>query len=419
MLVAGLGACDASVKIEGPKHWVVGQRVTLVRTHGGAFVKDDFTLTDSAGRDYPPSDPKLEYVWVDETEVRFTVPQGIPAGATTVSVGADYVFEVEVVRLFGVLDVSGGLTFFGLDNPDRQYGSYQVGVGQGYVALSWEGDRLIAVAAATGEIHFLGLTTDALEPYAPSVELGIPLGRGALLDRGALVSSAEGVGVIVQLPNGVLELDAWLPTGAVSAVAAAPRYNRAVAVGVSGDATALVNAMYRIDASLSPPDLVEPDGVIIGGTVNGVTDAIMTPDGVLGVAVNTLDDSLTDVIFEAASPTPNQRDLPAGDAGAWRLVVDADSQWLAVLCEISKTVAIYALNQGGIAYSNSLLADPRGVAVELAQAPVDAGFAPGGLLYVLLADGAVAEINLNVDPPAASLLRDTQPNPGTALLIQP
>lgn len=423
LLVTGMGACDTSVKIEGSQRWVVGQRITLERQHGGAFVRDDFTLTDSAGRAYPHSDPKLDYLWVDETEVRFTVPQGIPAGTTTISVGADsggpYVFEVEVVRLFGVLDVSGGLAFYGLDDPDRQYASYQVGVGQGYVALSWEGDRLIAVAAATGEIHFLEVTADSLQPFAPSVELGIPLGRGALLDRGAVVASNEGVGYIVQLPNGVLKLDVWLQTGAVSAVAAAPRYNRAVAAGVAGDATEPVNVMYRIDASMSPPDLVEPEGVLIGGTVHGVTDVIMTPDGVLGVAVNTLDDSLTDVIFEAASPTPTQRNLPDGDVGAWRLVVNADSQWLAVLCEISKTVAVYALNQGGMAHSASLLADPRVVEADLAQAPVDAGFAPGALLYVLLADGAVSEIDLSVAPPAAGLLREAQPNAGTALLIQP
>lgn len=423
LLVTGLGACDTSVKIEGSKRWVVGQRVTLEQQHGEAFTPNDFTLTDSAGRAYPHSDPKLDYLWVDETEIRFTVPQGIPAGTTTISVGADsggpYVFDVEVVRLFGVLDVSGGLSFYGLDDPDRQYASYQVGVGQGYVTLSWEGDRLIAVAAATGEIHFLEVTSNSLTPFAPSVVLDIPLGRGALLDRGAVVASNEGVGYIVQLPNGVLELDVWLQTGAVSAVSAAPRFDRAVAAGVAGDATAPVNVMYRIDASVSPPDLVEPDGVLIGGTVNGVTDVIMTPDGVLGIAVNNLDDALTDVIFEAASPTPTQRDLPAEDIGARRLVVDAESQWLAVLCEISKTVAVYALNQGGIAHSASLLADPRVVETDLAQAPVDAGFAPGGLLYVLLADGAVSEIDLGVVPPATDLLRDTQTNPGTALLIQP
>jgi hypothetical protein len=423
LLVVGLGACDTSVKIEGPKRWVVGQRVTLVRQHGGAFAQNDFTLTDAAGRVYPNSDPALDYVWVDDTEIRFTVPHSISAGPATVSVGADsgdaYVFDVEVVRLFGVLDVSGSLAFHGLDDPDRHYASYQVGVGQGYVTLSWEGDRLIAVAAATGEVHFLELTIDSLKPFAPSVELGIPLGRGALLDRGAVVASNEGVGYIVQLPNGALELDAWLQTGAVSALAAAPRFNRVVAAGVAGDATATYNVMYRIDASVSPPDLVEPDGVPIGGFVNGVTDVVMTPDGVLGIAVNTLDDTLTDVIFEAASPTPSQRSLPAEDVGAWRMVVDADSRWLAVLCEISKTVAVYALNQGGMAHSVSLLADPRAAAPDLAQAPVDAGFAPGGMVYVLLADGAVSEIDLSLTPPAAGMLREAQSNPGTALLIQP
>lgn len=423
LLVVGLGACDTSAKIEGSKRWVVGQRVTLERTYGSAFVQNDFTLTDSGGRVYASGDPKLDYEFVDDTKVRFTVPQGIPAGTATVSIGADsggpYVFSVEVVRLFGVLDVSGGLSFFGLDDPERQINSYQVGVGQGYVSLSWEGDRLIAVAAATGEIHFLEITNDALVPYAPSVELGIPLGRGALLDQGALVASSVGVGVIVQLPNGVLELAAWLPTGAVSAVAAAPRYNRAVAAGVTGDSTGPVNAMYRIDASLSPPDLVEPGGVIIGGTVNGVTDVIMTPDGVIGVAVNNLDDSLTKVIFESASPSPDQLNLPAEDVGAWRLAVDAESRFLAVLCEVSKSVAVYALNQGGMAHSASMLADPRATTAELAQAPVDAGFAPGGLLYVLLADGAVAEFNLNLAPPAATTIRDAQPNPGIALLMQP
>jgi hypothetical protein len=421
--VAILGACDPSVKIVGPQRWVVGQRVTLHRQHGDLFVSNDLTLTDSAGKTYPHSDPKLDYQWVDDAEVRFTVPQGIPAGVTTVSVGTDsgepYVFEVEVVRLFGVLDVSGGIVFNGLDDPDRQYASYQVGVGQGYVSLSGEGDRLIAVAAATGEIHFLELTTDSLTPFAPSVELGIALGRGVLLDHGAVVASSEGVGYIAQLPNGVLELDVWLETGAVSAIAAAPRFNRVVAAGVAGDATAPVNVMYRIDASMSPPDLVEPDGVVIGGTVNGVTDVVMTPDGVLGIAVNNVDDSLTDVIFEAGSPAPTQRSLPPEDVGAWRLVVDAESQWLAVLCEVSKSVSVYSLNQGGIAYTVSVLADPRVEQIDLAQSPVDAGFAPGGLLYVLLADGAVSEFNLNETIPGASLLREAQPNPGTALLIQP
>ncbi len=423
VLVVGLGACDPSVKIEGSQRWVVGQRVTLQRQHGGLFVQNDFTLTDSAGKVYPHSDPKLDYQWVDAAEVRFTVPQGIPAGTTTVNVGADggdpYLFEVEVVRLFGVLDVSGSIAFGGLDDPDRQYASYQVGVGQGYVSLSREGDRLIAVAAATGEIHFLELTTDSLTPFAPSVELGISLGRGILLDHGAVVASSEGVGYIAQLPNGVLELDVWLQTGAVSSIAAAPRYNRVVAAGLAGDATGPVNVMYRIDASMSPPDLVEPDGVIIGGTVNGVTDVVMTPDGVLGIAVNNLDDTLTDVIFEAGSPSPTQRSLPAEDVGGWRLVVDADSQWLAVLCEVSKSVVVYTLNQGGMAHSTSFLADPRVMQADLALAPVDAGFAPGGMLYVLLADGAVTEGNLNVTPHSADLLREAQPNPGTALLIQP
>ncbi len=423
VLVVTLGACDPLVKIEGSQRWVVGQRVTLQRQHGGLFVEGDFTLTDSAGKSYPHSDPKLDYQWVDDAEVRFTVPQGIEAGTTTISVGADsgspYVFDVEVVRLFGVLDVSGGLGFYGLDDPDRQHTSYQVGVGQGYVSLSWEGDRIMAVAAATGEIHFLELTTDSLTPFAPSVELGIALGRGVLLDHGAVVASSEGIGYIAQLPNGVLELDVWLETGAVSAIAAAPRFNRIVAAGVAGDATAPVNVMYRIDASRSPPDLVEPDGVVIGGAVNGVTDVVMTPDGVLGIAVNNVDDSLTDVIFEAGSPAPTQRSLPPEDVGAWRMVVDAESKWLAVLCEISKSVAVYSLNQGGIGYSASFLADPRAVQSEFAQAPVDAGFAPGGLLYVLLADGAVSEISLSVTPPSAILLREAQPSPGTALLIQP
>lgn len=421
-LVVGLGACDSSVKIKGSTHWVVGQRVTLVRQHGGAFLPNDFSLTDSAGHTYAQSDPKLDYDWIDGSEIRFTVPQGIPAGATTVTVGAEggdpYVFAVEVVRLFGVLDVSGALAFYGLADPEQQYASYQVGVGQGYVTLSWEGDRLIAVAAATGEIHFLEVTTDSLQPFAPSVNLGTSLGRGVLLDHGAVVASNQGVGYIVQRPNGVLELSAWLDTGAVSAVAAAPRYNRVVAAGVVGDATGNVNVMFRIDASMSPPDLVEEEGVIIGGSVNGVTDVAMTPDGIIGIAVNTDDNSLTDVAFETPTPTPNQRTLPAGDEGAWRLIVGADSDWLAVLCEVSKTVAIYAVNQGGLAHSASLLADPRVSQPELAQAPVDAGFAPGGKLYVLLADGAVSEIIVGASP-VATLLRDAQPSAGTALLIQP
>ncbi len=421
MVLWGLTACDPSVKIEGSKRWVVGQRVTLQRQYGEPFAQNDFTLTDSTGQEYVHSDPKVDYEWVDETKIRFTVPQGIPAGTTTVTVGAatgdPYVFNVSVVRLFGVLDVSGALDFYGLDDAERHYAGYQVGAGLGYVSLSWQGDRAIAVAAATGEIHFLEVTTSSLEPYAPSVELGIPLGRGVLLERGALVASGQGVGYIVALPNGVLELDAWLPTGPVSAVAAAPRYNRAVAAGVSGDATAPVNAMYRIDGSLSPPDLVEDEGVVIPGTVNGLTDAVMTPDGVLGITVNNLDDTLTSVIFETVSPTTTPTDLPAEDVGAWRLAVDADSKWLAVLCEISKTVVIYDI-RAGMTHKASLLADYRAPSVELAKTPMDAAFAPGDKLYVLLADGAVVEVDLTSDPPATDLLRDTQPNAGTALLIQ-
>ncbi len=418
-----LVACDGSVKIEGSTRWVVGQHVTLERANGQPFAPNDFTFTDSAGRQYPASDPRLGYRFVDDTTVSFNVPQSVPAGPATVSVGAvsgdPYVFDVEIVRLFGVLDLSGRLTFFGLSEPDRTYASYQVGAGEGYVSLSAEGDRLVAVSASTGQIHFLELTVSSLEPFAPSVELGSALGRGILLDRGALVASGAGVGYIVQLSDGALELDTWLPTGAVSGLAAAPRHNRAVAVGVSGDATGPVNLLYRIDTSLSPPDLIDPDGLLVGGTVGGMADVTMTPDGVLVVVASSTDDTLTDVVFEAGSPSPTQRALPDGDVGASRLAVDGQSQWLAVLCETSKTVAVYALNQGGMVHSTSLLADPRAASPEQALAPVDAGFAPGDMLYVLLADGAVTEVHLGADPPAATLLRDAQPSGGTALLIQP
>lgn len=418
-LAAG-AACDTSPKIEGPSRMVVGQRVTVELGTGEGFVENDFLLVDASGREYPHSHPDLAYEWEHDSLFRFTVPYGITSGMATVTVGAtagdDYVFELEIVRLFGVVDTTGILSFYDLDAPDQQYSSYPVGAGTGYVTLSAEGDRLIAVSAVTGEIHFLELSADDLRPFAPSVQLGVNLGRGALLPRGAVVASEQGVGYISRLPDGSLVLDSWMDTGDVLTVAAAAKFNRIVAVGSTLDPTA-INVMHRIDASVEPPELIEPP-VVLGGAAGGIKDVIVTPDGVLGVAINGVDDLLIDVVFEAMTPTPNPQQLPEGDEGASRLAVSADSTLLAVLCETSKTVAIYRAFQGGFTHDISLPVDPRATP---AQAPVDAGFAPDSVLYVLLADGAVSRIDLSSpdDPPVVNLLRDAQTNAGTALLVQP
>jgi hypothetical protein len=418
-----LAACETTPDIKGPTRFVVGQRVTLELEVGDAFVDGELTLVDAAGREYTASDPDLEYDFDSESLIRFTVPHGIASGTALVTVGTTgaepYEFEVEIVRLYGVLNVSGTLAFYGLEGGDQQYSSYTVGTGPGFLSLSAAGDRLLAVAASEGELHFLELTTNSLEPYAPSVSLGIPLGRGALLDRGAVVASEQGVGYIGQLPDGSLVLDTWLETGAVTAVAAAPKSNRAVAVGTSGDATGQVNVMYRINANLQPPALVDNDGVVIGGTLDGVFDVAMTPDGVVGIAVNGLDGNLIGVVFENDPPVPTTTPLPAEDLGCTRLVAEADSQWLAVLCEESRTVSIFSVLNGGFTHSVSAPVDPRAVETHLQQVPVDAGFAPGGVLYVLLTDGAVSRVDPSTDPPTVTMLRQAQSNPGTALLVQP
>lgn len=394
--------------------------MTLELEQGEIFVQDEFSLTDSSGFVYAASDGVLDYVHVGDKEFRFVVPYGIASGLATLSVGAKgrdpYVFDVEIVRLFGTLSASGVLSFRDLDAPDREYGSYQAGSGAGSMSLSAAGDQLIAVSQASGEVHFLEVRADELVPFAPSLNLTFALRRGVLVDGGALVAADHGVAFIARRGNDLV-LEEWLDTGPAVSVAAAADLGRAITVGTTNDASP-VDFMQRLNLASLPPE-VTPPTILIGGSAGGVADVAIDPDGEIGVAVNTLDDTLVKVSLTATPVVPEIRPLPDGNTGPTRVVMSRRGNYLAVICSTSKTVSVYAVADGGIAPVTWLPADPRVTDPALAKDPVDVGFAPPDRMLILLADGAVTHVDLSADPPAISLLRDAQSNAAAALVVQP
>ena len=423
LLTAVLAACETSPKVEGSQRFVVGQRVTLELDADDPFVLDEFLLTDSTGAQYDHNSSALDYEFVSTKVISFTVPKGIASGVATLSVGAKgrdpYVFSVEIVRLLGVLDVAGEVTFVDLDAPSRKYSSYTVGTGSGSIALSAEGDRLLAIAAATGELHFLAFGPKGVEPFAPSVMLAQGLRRGALLQSGAVVASDRGVAYISQLPNGTLVLDRWLETGPVGSLAAAPAEGRVVAIGSTVDASS-VNQLHAIYTSVVPPQL-DDIPVALGGTAGGLTDVAITPDGVLAVALNTLDNTVTEVLVGTTTDALPPVTLPDGNLGPNRVVASPGSDWLAVVCQTTKSVVLYPIVSGALDYTGatSYNVDPRAGDPVAGKGAVDAAFAPGDLLLLLLSDGAITRIDLGQDPAEISMLREAQDTNGTALVIQP
>jgi hypothetical protein len=93
--------------------------------------------------------------------------------------------------------------------------------------------------------------------------------------------------------------------------------------------------------------------------------------------------------------------------------------YLAVVCPGSKTVTVYAVDSGGVLALGTVAADPRTGDPGLASAPVDAGFAPPETLVVLLADGAVSQVDLGASPLGATLLGGAVEGGGSALVVQP
>lgn len=412
-------ACGTDPQIEGNTRLVVGQRITLELQSGPDFLADQLSLTDSTGTVYTAADVALDYAFGSPKDVSFTIPHGIAAGRGQISVGAQgreaYVFDVIIVRLLGLLGVSGTLELVDLADPASVFATGEAGAGGGSLSLSPSGDRVAAIEAASGEIHFLALSSEGFTSFAPPLALGMPLGRGVLLDRGILVAAEAGVAHIVQEAGGALVLDRWLETGPALAVSAAPDLDRAIAVGtdpVQGD------LMIRLNLALSPPD-VSGDPLLLGGSAGGVRDGALSPAGDLAVAVNQLDGTVTTVPVTNPSPLVNPMPLPAGDTGPTRVVFSPDGAWVAVACTDSRSVAIYSVFEGALTHAGSVQADPRTVDALLAQPPVDLGFAPGKQLYVLLADGALGLVDLNLLPAQNVMIRDQQESGGAALFVQP
>jgi hypothetical protein len=420
LLMGGPG-CTTDPKVEGPTRLVVGQHVTLQLEQGEAFLDGEFSLTDSEGFEYPAADPLLEYAYLGGKELRFTVPYGIASGVASVSVGAEgrdpYVFDVEIVRLFGTLTTGGALAFADLDAPGREYSDVQVGAGPGFIGLSAAGDQLIAVSRESGVVHFLEVRADELVPFAPSIDLQLPLGRGALMEGGALVAAERGVAFISEQSNGSLVLEQWLDTGPMTSLAAAADTGRAVAVGSTEDASP-IDVLRRLNLGTFPPEITPPL-IPLGGTPGGVADVAIDPAGELALAVNTPDSKLISVSLTANPVSAQQRDLPEGSEGPTRVVIARRGNYAGVICPGSKTVAIYTVSGGGVAPLGTVAADPRVEQPEQAAEPVDLGFAPAKRMLVLLSDGAVAHVDLEASPPAVTLLRDAQGSAGAALVVQP
>jgi hypothetical protein len=418
LLVTGLLGCGTDPQIEGNTRLVVGQRITLELQSGPDFLANELSLTDSAGKIYTAADALLEYQFGSGKDVTFSIPHGIAAGRAQIAIAAQgrepYAFDVIIVRLLGLLGVSGTLELVDLSAPGTVFATGEAGAGGGSLSLSPSGDRVAAIEAASGEIHFLSLSSQGFTSFAPPLALGMPLGRGVLLDRGILVAANNGVAHIVQ-QAGALVLDRWLETGPTRSVSAAPALARAIAVGTDpgqGD------VMVRLNLALSPPD-ISGDPLLLGGSAGGVRDGALSPGGDLGVTVNQLDSTVTSVPVASPTPLVNPVALPAGDVGPTRVVFSPDGTWLAVACADSRSVAIYNVFEGALTHAGSVQADPRSVDALIAKAPVDLGFAPGRALYVLLADGALGYIDLNVLPAQNVLLRDGQESGGAALFVQP
>lgn len=414
-------ACTTDPKIQGPTRMVVGQRVTVELERGNRFVEGELGITDGTGFTYSATDPLLEYFFDTEQRIQFTVPYGIATGFASVSVGAQgrgpYVFDVEVVRLFGVLSVSGRLTFSDLDAPSRTYGTAQVGTGGGSITLSAEGDRIIGVTSGLGEVHFLELRADGLVPFAPSVSLGFPLAGGALVSTGALVAADRGVGYIERRFDGQLILNRWLDTGPTVAISAAGDQGRAVSVGTTDEGTP-TDVLHRINVAVKPP-ILSPPRYLLGGSAGGVADVVITPLGESAVTVNTIDEQLTVANLLDPSQVLANSPVPAGCVKPTRLAMARRGNFLAVVCPGSKTVAVYAVESGGIGLIGTVDADPRTSDPALAQAPVDAGFAPPRLLLILLADGSVTRVDLQTDPITPVTLRGAEDTGASAILVQP
>lgn len=420
LLLAATG-CTTDPKIQGTTRLVVGQQVTLELERGPAFLEGQFELKDSDGFTYGSADPLLGYWFESDQRLGFKIPYGIAAGPATLSLGAEgrdpYVFGVEIVRLFGALSASGRLAFHELSAPDRARGTAQVGTGPGSIGLSAAGDRLIAVAQGAGEVHFLEVRADELVPYAPSLNLGFPLERAALVSTGALVAADQGVAYIEQDFEGRLVLNKWLSTGPVTSIAAAADEGRAVAVGTTSDASP-VDVLFRLNVAVRPPEITPPT-VLLGGSAGGVADVALTPEGALAVTVNTLDEQITLVNLLDVSQALRNFPLPAECLAPTRVVMARRGNYLAVVCPGSKSVTVYAVESGGVLALGTVAADPRTGDPGLASIPVDAGFAPPRTLLVLLADGAVSQVDLAGSPLGATLLRGTTDGGGSALVVQP
>ncbi len=416
--LTALPGCTTDPRIEGPTRLVVGQHVTLQLERGDSFVDGELTLTDSSGFDYTPSDPLLDYRYIGEKELRFTIPYGIASGPALVSVGAkgrdNYEFDVEIVRLFGTLTTTGTLTFYDLDAPEHEYASTQVGSGLGTIGLSAAGDQLIAVSQENGVVYFLELGADALTPFAPSLDLGFPLQRGALVSGGALVAADHGVAFISRTAEDQLVLEEWLETGPVVSIAAAADTGRAVAAGTTSDASP-VDFLVRLNLATLPPEITPPN-ILIGGSAGGVSDVAIDPAGELAVAVNSLDDTLVEVPLTAQPVVPQVRPLPEGNTGPTRAVMARRGNYLGVICPASKTVAVFSVANGSLAPLATVAADPR---ASEAKDPVDVGFAPPDRMLILLSDGAVAHVDLSASTPEATLVRDVQTSAGAAIVVQP
>jgi hypothetical protein len=266
-------------------------------------------------------------------------------------------------------------------------------------------------------VHFLELSASSLDPFAPSLNLGFPLERGALIDHGALVAADQGVAYIEKLPNDTVVFDRWLETDAVVSVSAASEPGLAVAVGTTTDASP-DDVIYRIDTSVSPPE-VTPPALSLAGTPGGVRDVALTSDGSLAVAINGIDDTLVEIPMSNPPAILTPIPLPPADEGARRVVISRVRNFLAILCETSKTVSVYTVDGVSTAHFTSLPVDPRAMGPADAQVPVDVGFAPPDHLVVLLADGAMSSFDLNNTGDTGTMLRGSQAQAGTALIIQP
>ncbi|MDY0002127.1 MAG: hypothetical protein RBU30_12590, partial [Polyangia bacterium] len=388
---------------------------------GPEFLEGQFELTDSEGYSYGSGDPILGYWFESGKRLGFVIPYGIAAGPASLSLGAEgrgpYEFGVEIVRLFGALSTSGRLTFHDISSPDRTRGTAQVGTGPGSIGLSASGDRLVAVAQGAGEVHFLEVRADELVPFAPSLNLGFPLKRAALVSTGALVAADQGVAYIERDFEGRLVLNKWLSTGPVTSIAAAADEGRAVAVGTTTDASPM-DVLFRLNVAVRPPEITSPT-IILGGSSGGVADVAISPAGGLAVSVNTLDEQVTLVNLLDVGQALRNFPLPAECLAPSRIIMARRGNYLAVLCPGSKVVAIYEVDGGGILSLGAVAADPRTGDPAQASAPVDAGFAPPRTLMVLLADGAVSQMDLGQGTLAAALVRGAQDGGGSALVVQP